>query len=88
MYNKRNEGEIKKWDEKDIELVIEQFGKELKPQIKGKYPSAPEEKVQKVVIQKWNSIDPIKKEAYIAKVLNKIKLQQKEVDNTKESSPQ
>lgn len=29
-----------------------------------------------------------KKEAYIAKVLNKIKLQQKEVDNTKESSPQ
>jgi hypothetical protein len=39
-----------------------------------KYPSAQPEKVNKVILQKWTTFDPAKKEAYIKKIKKKIDL--------------
>jgi hypothetical protein len=39
-----------------------------------KYPSAQAEKVNKVILQKWNTFDTAKKEAYIKKIKKKIGL--------------
>jgi hypothetical protein len=46
----------------------------LTPQIKAKYPSAPLDKINKVILQKWNTIDPQKKELYIRKVMRKLEI--------------
>jgi hypothetical protein len=55
-------------------LIFENFSNDLRPQILKKYPTAPTEKVNKVILQKWNSIEPAKKDAYIKKILKKIEM--------------
>ena len=57
---------------RDENVILEHFANELRPQILLRYPSAPMEKVNKVIQQKWNTIEPSKKEAYICKVNKKL----------------
>jgi len=57
--------------------VFYHFSEELRPQILAKYPSAQAEKVNKVILQKWNTFDTAKKEAYIKKIKKKIDLLEK-----------
>jgi hypothetical protein len=56
-------------------VVFEHFSNELRPNILSRYPTAPPDKVNKVILQKWNTIDPAKKEAFIKKTLRKIEMQ-------------
>jgi len=57
--------------------VFYHFSEELRHQILAKYPSAQAEKVNKVIMQKWNTFDTAKKEAYIKKIKKKIDLLEK-----------
>lgn len=93
MESKKNEGEeVKKWTERDLEMVFKHFGQQLKVKILQKYPHALDKKMQEVIRQKWNAIDPVKKEYYIAKALAKIKSGQvllpKQTQNNTEQPPE
>ena len=48
-------------------FVFDKFVAEIQPQVIAKYPNVPMFKVNKVVVQKWNSLDPNKTGLFIAK---------------------
>lgn len=48
-------------------FVYDKFVAEIQPQVIAKYPNVPLFKVNKVVLQKWNSLDPTKKSMFISK---------------------
>lgn len=48
-------------------FVFDKFVAEIQPQVIAKYPNVPMFKVNKVVVQKWNSLDPNKKGLFVAK---------------------
>ena len=58
--------------EVDFQQIMEHFANEVRPQIEKKYPGTPEDKIRRVTMSKWNSIDSSKRQAYINKVKRKI----------------
>ena len=48
-------------------FVFDKFVAEIQPQVIAKYPNVPMFKVNRVVLQKWKSLDPVKKGMFISK---------------------
>lgn len=75
MYNIKGQEQHSTVRQVDESIIYEHFSSELRPQILAKYPNAPMEKVNKVIQQKWNTIDAAKKETYTQKIIRKLQLQ-------------